>query len=56
MILTKEQIKEFEGLSKPMIKFLCDNFHPHVTVIITPIGAEILSGSAAFRCEEYLRD
>lgn len=56
MILTKEQIKEFETLSKPMIKFLCDNCHPHVAIIVTSTTSEILSGSASIRTEEFLKD
>lgn len=56
MILTDEQHKEFEEASKPLIKFLCENFHPHVTVIVEPSGAEILEGSASIKCEEFILD
>ena len=35
---------KFEELARPMIKYLCENYHPHVTVIITPTSAELLSG------------
>ncbi len=37
MIATKEQLEEFERLVRPLIKFLCDNCHPHVSVIVTPM-------------------
>lgn len=56
MILTKEQLLEFEVASKPLIKFLCDNFHPHVTVIVTPSDAEICEGSALIKCDEFIKD
>jgi len=56
MILTKEQIKEFEEASKPLIKWLNDNCNPHTTVIVDSIHSEVLSGVAVFRCEEFLRD
>ena len=42
--MTKEQVKEFEELVRPIIKYLCENHHPHVTVIITPTNAELLEG------------
>lgn len=56
MILTKEQVQELELLSKPLIKFLNENFNPHVKIIITPDSSEILSGSAYIRCEEFIKD
>ena len=41
-----EELNEgkFEELARPMIKYLCENYHPHVTVIITPTSAELLEG------------
>lgn len=56
MILSKEQLEQFEEASKPLVKFLCDNFHPHVTVIVQPCGVEILEGSASVKIEEFIRD
>lgn len=37
--------KDFIEASKPLIKYLCENHHPHVSVIVTPINAELLEGS-----------
>jgi hypothetical protein len=44
MILTKEQIKELERVSEPLIKFLANPeiFHPHMKVIVDCGGAEIV--------------
>lgn len=53
--LTEEQIKEFEKLVKPVIEFLND-FHPHTSIIITSVNAEIIEGVLSFRTEEYLKD
>lgn len=43
-----EQIKEskidFESVVRPVIKYLCENHHPHVKVVITPTNAELLEG------------
>lgn len=51
-----EKQLEFESLAKPLVKFLNDNYHPHVSIIITPDSAEILSGEMAFHTEEYIKD
>lgn len=56
MILTKEQVAQFEEAAKPLIKFLCENFNPHTTVIVTPTGAEVLSGSASVQVTEFVKD
>lgn len=56
MILTKEQIEQLEEAAKPLIKFLAENFHPHVKVIVEDDGAEILEGSATVKCDEFLKD
>jgi len=48
---------KFEELARPMIKYLCEEFHPHVTAIITPTSAELLEGlKATGRIEDYIRD
>lgn len=56
MILTEEQKKEFEELTKPIMKWLCENFHPHVVVIIEPTFAKIAEESMGFPCDEFIKD
>ena len=46
----------FKEAALPMIKYLCENYHPHVSVIITPNTAELLEGLKAFKTDEYIRD
>lgn len=48
--------EEFERLAKPLIEFLNNNYHPHVSIIITTDSAEILSGEMAFQTDEFIRD
>lgn len=36
--------KEFQAIVRPLIKWLNDNYHPHVTVIVTPTNAELVEG------------
>lgn len=45
--MTTEQLNEFKEIAKPVIKYLCENFHPHTTVVITPTGAELLEAQMA---------
>jgi hypothetical protein len=40
----KIEIKDFESVVRPVIKYLCENHHPHVKVIITPTNAELMEG------------
>jgi protein involved in ribonucleotide reduction len=55
MILTKEQIKEFETVTDAVIKFL-NNFHPHCKVIIDSGRAEFLEGKCAIKNEKHWKD
>lgn len=57
MIATDQQQKEFEALVRPLIKFLCDNCHPHVSVIVTPTNAELLEGVCSTgQIMDYVKD
>lgn len=56
MILTSEQIQQMEEASKPLVKFLCENCHPHVYVIVEPSGAELVEGICRVKILEFIRD
>lgn len=57
MILTEEQQAEFETLTRPLLKFLCENCHPHVSVLVTPTTAELLEGCCSIgEVMDYVRD
>lgn len=57
MILTEEQQAKFDAIARQMLKFLCDNCHPHVSVIITPTTAELLEGACSIgEVFDYVRD
>lgn len=56
MILTKCQRKEFEEAAKPLIEFLNNNCHPHVTVIVETNRAELSEGVCAFVCNDYIKN
>lgn len=55
--MTEEQQKSFEAAARPLIKWLCENVHPHHSVIVTPTNAELLEGSCSTgEVLDYLRD
>lgn len=56
MILTPEQVEQLNEAAKPLVKFLCDNCHPHVYVIVEPTGAELVEGLARVKIEEFIKD
>lgn len=43
-MLNEQQRNEFEAVTRPVIEWLNNNCHPHVSVIVTPTNAELLEG------------
>lgn len=56
MQITKEQIDSFEEAAKPLIKWLNENCHPHVTAVVESNGAELLESSCRIKVEEFIKD
>jgi hypothetical protein len=42
--IIQKDYSEFEKACRPLIKYLCENHHPHVKVIVTTTDAELLEG------------
>ena len=51
-----ESMTQFQELTTPLIKYLCENHHPHTHIIITPSTAEIAEGIRAYTDESFIRD
>lgn len=51
-----KQFKELEKLSRPLIEFLNNNFHPHTKIIIETDSAELVEGICAFKTTAYIKD
>jgi hypothetical protein len=47
MILTKQQIEELKEAAAPMMCWLHDHCHPHVTAIVTSERCEAMEGLAS---------
>ena len=37
-----EDLKKLQEAASPLIEYLNENYHPHVTVIVTPTSIELL--------------
>lgn len=42
--------------AKPLIKYLAENHHPHVTVIVTCNSVEVLQGIELRKTDEFITD
>lgn len=56
MIMTKEQIKEFQTLSNPLIKWINENADPFTQIEISCSSAKVLSGVCSTVTNEYIPD
>lgn len=56
MIPTEKQREELEKLARPLMKFLNDNFHPHVSITIDPSSAEIKEHLCRVVTDDYIKD
>ena len=56
MVFKEEERKEFEQATRPLMKWLSDNCHPHVCVIVDCSRAELNEGVVSFVTEDYVKD
>lgn len=56
MSLTKEQQESLLTASKPLIRWMNENCHPHVTAIVDCINVELVEGICRTGTEEFLKD
>ena len=56
MVLTIPKIKEFEEVTEPVIKWLNENCHPHVMVVITPDSALLAEGVTRIVNDKFIKD
>lgn len=56
MTLNEDQREQFEKAVRPIMEFLNNNCHPHVTVVIDGTHAELSEGVCAFTTMDYVKD
>jgi hypothetical protein len=55
--MTEQKMNEFEEKVRPVIEWLNENYHPHVSVIITPTNAELLEDKySTGKIMDYVKD
>lgn len=54
MILTDEERAKFEEVTKPLIKFMEENYHPHTKVIVDCGHAELVEGVVTFTTDKFI--
>ena len=48
---------DFESMVKPLIKYLCENRHPHTSIVVTQTSAERMEGIISIGySDEYIKD
>jgi len=50
------KIKTFEDAVKPLMKWLCENTHPHTTAIVTGNLAKLVEGVENVHTNEFIVD
>ena len=55
-MLTKEQIENMKKASEPLMKWLNEEGHPHMTAIVTTTDCEIMEGLATHKTFEFVKD
>lgn len=54
--MSQEKREELEKLARPLMKFLSDNYHPHVKSIVTYSSIEILVSELYIPTDDYVSD
>lgn len=53
---SRNETKEFKDAVDPLVKYLCENFNPHTSIIVTPSGAELVEGQMSVEIVEHIKD
>ena len=52
----EEKSGDFVFVSRPMIKYMAENWHPHAICLVDSLRAEVYSGEKVYGTEEFLVD
>ena len=56
MTLTRDQQAELLEAAKPLIRWINENCHPHVRVVVEWDGARATEDLAAVKTDEFIKD
>lgn len=55
--LGEQRLKELREAAEPLIKYLCEEHHPHTKAIVTPTGVEVVVGVLSVqKVYDFLKD
>jgi hypothetical protein len=54
--LSKKDQDEFESVVSPVMKWLSENHHPHIHIVIESNCAQLFEGQKVFYSNEFLVD
>jgi hypothetical protein len=52
----EQEYNEFEEIVRPVIKYMAEKHHPHTTLIIDALHAELVEGVMVLSTKDYLID
>ncbi len=47
---------ELRKLAEPLVRHLCENHHPHTTIVVTCTGAELMETMSSESIKEFIKD
>jgi len=56
LVLSADKVYEFGEASRPLMKWLAENCHPHTTVLVDSVRSQLVEGVCSHRTEEFLVD
>jgi hypothetical protein len=54
--IVEDDAKRLEELTRPLIQWLNETYHPHVAVIVTPVGVELFESYCSVPITDYVPD
>ena len=52
---SKDKLNELATAVEPLMQYLAENHHPHVTAIVTSAGAELVEGICTHRTDKFIK-
>lgn len=52
----RKKAESFEAVARPIIKWMAENCHPHTTMIVDAMHAELLEADMVINTHDYLVD
>nr|ELR5228783.1 hypothetical protein [Providencia rettgeri] len=46
---------EFEKVTKPLMKYLAENYHPHVKVVVDSSSSELIEVHSSISTDEFIK-